>query len=265
LLLPQEHEHVASWSTHYWQKPKNQLTLLGAYGRGAKLAYFDLDEYLVLPDGRSVSDAMCFGKPLLDKGEGGKTGSWAFIRFQAKTCADSDADLPCWQKGHSVSSNRDTQLLHDLCPMSPGHGKHILEADMVDSISVHFTTSEQYEGNALVNASCGHLLHFYSLLESRRAGVTGTLRKTPPVAWNVDRDSGRRQVVWPEGLAPLEYEQCLASPAARIKAIVAFKSKHKVTQGQLPGTAHYQHAHLKGKHPKKVHMHKPAQLHARAQ
>lgn len=243
---------MAAWSTHYWQRPKNQLTLLGAQGRGARLAYFDLDEYLVLPDGStSVDGARCFGKPLLDKGEGGKVGSWTFVRFQAKTCPHVNADLPCWQKGQSVSnSNSDIDLLHDLCSMSPGHGKHILEADMVDIISVHWTASEQYEGNQLVNTSCGHLLHFYSLLEGRRAAVTGTLRKIPSLTWNFDPTLGRRQLRWPEGLATVYYEQCRTNPAARINAVIAYRQRYKALHGKLPGGGHKAST---GVHRAKVH------------
>jgi hypothetical protein len=211
----------------------------------------------------SLGEAQCFGRPLLDSsssgisdsssgsissGDGGSSsgssgeapgvragassgqqvGSWTFVRFQAKTCAHEDADLPCWQAGASVTSSSDIQLLHDLCPMSTAHGKQVLVADRVDSISVHFTSSERYAGNRLVDPSCGHLLHFYSLLEGRRAGVTGTLRKIPPLSWNVvDAASGRRALQWPEGLAPLAHEQCKASPAARMAALVAYKRGQK--------------------------------------
>lgn len=228
----QEIEHIANFSTHFWQRPKNQITLLGAYGRNARLAFFDLDEYLVLPDGGTVSDSLCFGQPLLlDKAASGSAAgkqlaSWTFIRFQAKLCQENNADMPCWEDGRGVSGTADVQLLHDVCPMSTGHGKQIMVADMVDIPSVHFTFSEHHAGNHLVNMSCAHLLHFYSLLEGRRGGVTATLRKIPALTWNYDPVRGQRQIKWPEGLAPVEYETCKADPASRQNALIRYKAAH---------------------------------------
>jgi hypothetical protein len=264
LLHVQEHEHVSSFSTHYWQRPKNQLTLLGTYGRGAKLAYFDLDEYLVLPGGANVGDATCLGKSLLDAGDAADIGSWTFIRFQAKTCADRDSDMPCWQAGASVTSRQDIELLHDVCPMSTSHGKQIMVADMVDSIGVHFTESQRFKGNTPIDASCGYLLHFYSLLEGRRAGVTGTLRKLPPVAWTVDSSFGGRHLHWPEGLVPLTYETCKTKVAARMDALIAYKHTYQARHGKLPviGKPRAQHAapqtghaaqSSRARHPKVTH------------
>lgn len=226
---------MASWSTHYWQRPKNQLTLLGSYGRDAKLAFFDLDEYLVIPSGTTVMDAKCFGQPLLHKGDNGRIGSWSFVRYQAKTCADSNADLPCWEEGHTISSQADIKLLHDLCPMSFGHGKHIMEADMVDTVSVHYSYSERFEGNRLVNTTCGYLLHFYSLLEGRRALVTGTLRKIPATRWTFNPATGRREVWWPEGLAPLSVE-CSGRTNLREDALRSYKALQVKSQSVLEGT-----------------------------
>lgn len=165
-------------------------------------------------------------------------GSWTFIRFQAKTCPDKDSDMPCWEEGASVTSTQDIQLLHDVCPMSSSHGKQIMVADMVDSVSVHFTESKHYKGNKAVDTSCGHLLHFYSLLEGRRAGVSAILRKLPSVLWSVDAARGRRQLVWPEGLAPLSYETCTKAPAARMDAIIAYKKAYKAKHGVVPVIGH---------------------------
>jgi hypothetical protein len=238
----QEHEHVATTSTHYWQRPKNQLTLLAAYGRDAMLSFFDFDEYLVLPNGAKVIDARCFGKPLLDRSN--RTGSWTFIRFQAKMCPKSDADFPCWRKGQTATSTDDIELLHDVCPMATLHGKNVLMADRVDSVSVHFTHSDKYFGNRLLNMTCGHLLHFYSLLEGRRAGVTGILRKLPPITWNFDPATGRREVKWPKGLAPFEYETCVANSAARVNVVHAFnKYKAQHAKARVGGRQQSRKAH----------------------
>lgn len=53
-IMLQEHEHVAGWSTHFWQRPKHQLTLLGSYGRNTSLSFIDFDEFMVLQNGRSI-------------------------------------------------------------------------------------------------------------------------------------------------------------------------------------------------------------------
>lgn len=214
---------MANFSTHFWQRPKNQLTLLGCYGRNTSLSFFDLDEYLVLPGGGSINNSMCLARPLLDKGAAGRLGSWNFVRFQAKTCPESNSDLPCWEDGRGVSGSGNIKLLHDVCPMSTGHAKQVIVADMVDIVSVHFTFSERFEGNQLVNMSCGYLLHFYSLLMGRRSIVTATLRKIPALTWNFHEEHGRRQVKWPAGLAPVDYETCKADASSRLHAVARYR------------------------------------------
>jgi hypothetical protein len=225
---------VGTWSNHYWQRPKNQLTLLGAYARHAMLSYFDFDEYLVLPGGATLGDTKCLREPMLDAGKSGKFGSWTFTRFQAKTCAQMDSDMPCWQAGASAGSAQDIKLLHDLCPMGKDHGKQVIVADMVDSLSVHFTESQRFDGNKAVNVSCGYLLHFYSLLEGRRFGVSGLLRKLPPLVWVANTSLGRRQVWWPEGLAPLSHETCDTMKTARAAAAKAYRLAHEARLRAAP-------------------------------
>ena len=237
---------MASWSTHFWQKPKNQHTLLGMYGRQAKIAFFDLDEYLVLPSGRTVGETECFGKPILNMGDDGRTGSWVFIRYQARSCINATAgggDMECWQQGYlPASSDVNLQLLHDVCPMSMGHGKHIIVPDMVDTISVHFAWAEGFNTNAMVNATCGYLLHFYALLNDRRSPVTAGLKRFPALRWDVDLTTGRRGVQWPEGLSPYAID-CGPLPTARkdkldqYQAVVQRGSKAKPRQGQAVAKA----------------------------
>lgn len=79
--LLQETEHIAGWSTHFWQRPKHQLTLLGCYGRNTSLSFIDMDEYMVLPNARSIHDAQCLGRPLLDPDPGGPRASFVFARY----------------------------------------------------------------------------------------------------------------------------------------------------------------------------------------
>jgi hypothetical protein len=178
---------------------------------------------------------MCAGRRLLDPGPDGRVGSWTFLRFQAKTCPDSVSDLPCWEEGHSVSASGDIELLHDLCPMSTMHGKQIITANKVDSVGVHFTHSDSFDGNHLVNSTCGHLLHFYSLVEGRRAGVTSILRTIPALSWNVDPLTGHRQMVWPDGLSALSHETCRSTPGARVMAVTAYKRKRNGERGRRRG------------------------------
>jgi hypothetical protein len=61
----QVHEHSTGHTPFYWQKPRNQLTLLAAFGTNLWLSFFDLDEYLVLPQGGTLDNSSCAGRPLL--------------------------------------------------------------------------------------------------------------------------------------------------------------------------------------------------------
>jgi hypothetical protein len=108
----------------------------------------------------------------------------------------------------------------------------------VDTLSVHAAHSRAFRSNAVVDPGCAHLLHFFSLLESRRPGVTGTLKRLPPTSWNVDPATGERRVVWPPGLVPLGVDGCHGVANARAHAVRVYKqqqhpkkrrSKHGVT------------------------------------
>lgn len=201
------------------------MTLLGSYGRNITLGFIDLDEFLVLSGGRGIHDAHCLGRPLLDPSASRPVGSFVIPRYQAKSCPHDPGDLPCWEAGgQAASSWQDKQLHHALCPMSPLHGKLVLRADMVDTVSVHFSHSDRFAGNHHVNETCAYLLHFYSLVEGRRPGITTFLAKLPPVTWRTSGE-GPLGVVWPQGLSLLTHEAC-KSPSAQKDAIKRYELLH---------------------------------------
>jgi len=80
-------EHSIDKLPYFWQIPKNQITLLAAYYRGIRLAFLDLDEYLVFNNatGSSIDTATCNSQPLL--------ASWC---PSLETGAVSKQDLRPW-------------------------------------------------------------------------------------------------------------------------------------------------------------------------
>lgn len=132
-------------------------------------------------------------------------------------------------------------MYHSLCPMSTMHGKMLLRADMVDSVTVHFTVTGgevTSHHNYHVNETCAYLLHFFSLVEGRRPGITSSLIKLPPVLWRTAGD-GQHGVLWPQGLSKLSHEACKVPKAEKnaLKGYEAFCGNASCTAGAAQGRA----------------------------
>lgn len=160
----QVHEHSTGNTPFFWQKPRNQLTLLAAYGTNVRLAFFDLDEYLVLPQGGTLASAQCNGKPLLDD----KSPAWSFARHSTRSCLDNKApnsvDLVCWKDGQALPVSTDIGLELERCPCR--FHKPLLRPERVLTMSVHYVWAFGKK-IADVPQSCGFLVHLHALIKNR--------------------------------------------------------------------------------------------------
>jgi hypothetical protein len=167
------HEHSLGHTPFYWQKPRNQLTLLAAYGTAVKLTFFDLDEYLVLPqggtlfggkNGNSSSSSSCMGRPLL--GEDSSVPALSFARYSVRSCSDKRTDLQCWlQDGQALpTASKPMGLLIEKCPCQ--FHKPLVEADKTLTLSVHYVWAW---GAKVVDVPqrCGFLMHLHALVQRR--------------------------------------------------------------------------------------------------
>jgi hypothetical protein len=119
------------------------------------------------------------------------------------------------------------------------HGKMLLRADMVDSVTVHFTVTGgevTLHHNYHVNETCAYLLHFFALVEGRRPGITSALIKLPPVLWRTSGD-GQHGVLWPQGLSKMSHEACKVPKAEKdaLKRYQAFCGNASCTAGSFQG------------------------------
>jgi hypothetical protein len=185
---------------YYWQIPKNQITLLAAYYRGVRLAFLDLDEYLVFnkATGSSISTATCDSQPLLPAG----TPAWNLLRFQSKSC-NHKRDLQCWKEGSSLPIMANASLYMDMCSMSPKHGKHIVEADLVLNVKVHkvFPIPAAPSNTTNVSADCAFVIHLFSLVEARKQWLMRNVKTHYPMSqWQLPAaDAGAAVVTPPPG------------------------------------------------------------------
>lgn len=160
----QVHEHSLGHTPFYWQKPRNQLTLLAAYGTQLKLTFFDLDEYLVLPQGGTVfgGNSSCMGRPLLDP----KAPAFSFARYSVRSCSKQTTDWQCWlQDGQALATATEpVDLLIEKCPCQ--FHKPLVEAERTLSLSVHYVWAW---GVKVVDVPqrCGFLMHLHALVQRR--------------------------------------------------------------------------------------------------
>lgn len=154
----QVHEHSTGHTPFYWQKPRNQLTLLAAFGTKVRLTFFDLDEYLVLPRGGTAQHSTCLGTPLLVD-----SPAIAFSRFSVRSCADR-VDLACWREGQALPSASGLALQMERCPCQ--FHKPLVQPDRLLTMSVHYVWA--WGATVFdVPPSCGFLVHLHALVNAR--------------------------------------------------------------------------------------------------
>eukprot|EP00775_Hariotina_reticulata_P012255 gene12255-12393_t len=194
LLWPWDIEHSTYQLPYYFQIPKNQITLLAAYHRGMRLAFLDLDEYLVFnkATGSSLDSATCNSQPLLQAG----TPAWNLMRYQSKTC-DHGADLKCWKEGLALPAMANASFYMDVCSMNPGHGKLIVEADLVLSVNVHkpFLSPAAKSNATNIPSDCAFIIHLFSLAEARRQSIADEIMSRTPNAASVRMQIGVNVVI----------------------------------------------------------------------
>eukprot|EP00775_Hariotina_reticulata_P012256 gene12256-12394_t len=197
LLWPWDIEHSTHQVPYFWQIPKNQITLLAAYHRGMRLAFLDLDEYLVFnkATGSSLDSATCNSQPLLQAG----TPAWNFMRYQSKTC-DHGTDLKCWKEGLALPAMAKANVYMDMCAMGPGHGKLIVEADLVLNVNVHkpFIAPTATSSTASISPDCAFIIHLFSLAQIRRKLVALKIMSNYPESqWQLPAAGAGPAVVTP--------------------------------------------------------------------
>lgn len=170
---------------YFWQVPRNQLSLLAGYGRRLKLAYFDLDEYLVLPRGSSIHTATCAGRPLLDPRF---TAVWSLPRYAALCRNCTGEELACWEQANrhltdptiqppplaaaavgttadgSNSYSSPVQVTQCPCLL----GKSLLQPAKVENTKVHKTVPIRGHKIRPTDHQCAYLLHLQALISSKR-------------------------------------------------------------------------------------------------
>lgn len=173
--------------------------MLAGYGKQLRLAYFDLDEYLVLPPGTNIHTASCNGRPMLDDPS---TAVWSMPRYAALFTNCTGEELTCWQQanthlldddllppgtkdgqpaapavtGTTVQSASHTIALPGTA--GPGAlqltqcpcllGKSILHPTKVENTKVHKTTPVRGQHVNSLGHECGYLLHMQALISSKR-------------------------------------------------------------------------------------------------
>lgn len=155
----QVHEHSTGHTPFYWQKPRNQLTLLAAYGTRLRLTFFDLDEYLVLPNGGTITNSSCAGESLLNS----SSPAWNFVRYSARSCKKG-VEFECWRDGQALPTATGLDLVLEKCPCQ--YHKPLLVADRVLTLSVHYVWAWGAK-IASVPTSCGFLVHLHALVNQR--------------------------------------------------------------------------------------------------
>ncbi|KAF8072645.1 hypothetical protein HT031_000305 [Scenedesmus sp. PABB004] len=147
---------------YFWQVPRNQLALLAGHGRGVRLAFFDLDEYLVLPRGGAFADASCGGRALLSERGAGAT----LVRYAALAADCGGADeLACWEAG-AAPGGPGVALQLAQCPCLLG--KPVLHGGRVVNTRVHKSTPAPGYVLASPDPGCGFLVHLQALIASSR-------------------------------------------------------------------------------------------------
>jgi hypothetical protein len=124
-----------------------------------KLAFFDLDEYLVLPQGGTVSDTSCVGEPLLDP----KFPAFSFARYSVRSCS-KDIDWDCWLDGQALATSSNLNLVLEKCPCQ--FHKPLVDADKTLTLSVHYVWAWGAKVQDIPQ-SCGFLMHLHALVHRR--------------------------------------------------------------------------------------------------
>lgn len=158
--LLQVHEHSTAPHTQYfWQKPRSQLTLLAAFGTDVRLSFFDLDEYLVLPQAGTIIDGQCMGKLLLEGAP-----AMSFPRHSARSCKQRP-ELDCWKDGKALPETTGLDIVLERCPCQ--FHKPLVRPERVVTLSVHFVWAWGAK-IPVVPSQCGFLLHLHALVHERR-------------------------------------------------------------------------------------------------
>jgi hypothetical protein len=230
----QDTEHSTYRVPYFWQIPKHQLTLLAAYYRGVRLVFLDLDEYLVFRNaiGSSVDNATCNSQPLLQAG----ASAWNLVRFQAKTC-DHETDLKCWKEGLALPAMANASLYMDMCSMNPGHGKRIVEPDLVLNVNVHreFLPPTATINSTTISPDCAFILHVFTLAQARKMSTSNMiLSKYPMSQWQLPVNGPGAAVVTPPPGHWMQLEpECLAESMLSESMLSLSRSRRSSVAGNL--------------------------------
>jgi hypothetical protein len=156
---------------------------------------FDLDEYLVLPQGGTLANSSCSGRPLLgsrrfgsldvnsssgDSGPlsdgsnssnssssspllGGASPVGSFARYSARSCRQG-VELDCWREGHALPTAAALELVLERRPYQ--FPKPLVHADRTLTLSVHYVWAWGAKVTD-IPPSCGFLLHLHALVNQR--------------------------------------------------------------------------------------------------
>ncbi|WIA29226.1 hypothetical protein OEZ86_011737 [Tetradesmus obliquus] len=201
-------------ASHFMQVPAYNLMRLAAWGSEVHLGFWDLDEYLVLPSHKSISEEIhngCLSRTLGREPEAIVPTMWV-----SSNSWNATPELEGWMRaGYWSRAVQDMDYAMWPYTFCDGACKSLVDPTTDLMFQVHQHARPPPRRSLLpISWRCGYLLHFYQLWSRRMPGLmAGMGYKDPPAIPGIP--------LIMEDILPQSALQRLASMAKLYKEIIA--------------------------------------------